>query len=525
MPQPITQLAQVFEKLIQRDAEGFLRAAAHALVDPAVDSLLDGIRGPAAFVAAPLANPVAPVAPAEALILPPPKVDPALDDVAALRARVEQLESAKRDLEHALAEASRERDSALASVTKPPPGRKKAHHTTSRATVPTPPAPSEGLVDIQETARLAGVSARSINYLRHHGFPSPAAKQGRANLWRVGDVQLWARHRMEAKAGRQPETQETPRDREKAAAMDLAIEHEDSLPSSLQPTVSASLAPDDLIVSADVRALLGLKSTSALSGIKRGDPAFPKPVGRRGNAETYRRKEIEAWIAQRAPVTRGPKPRRMKVTANGPGGEPNATQGEGLISTLDVADMLQVSVSGVYSRKTRDKTFPRPAQKRRKTELYRRSEIDAWMQQHGRAGQPSVPAPDMIDTSGVCALLSEPGHEVSKELVSYHRRHNGFPSPAATIRLRHYWHKADVEAWIKQWRARRRNPAGSGRNITEADAQKWCSTCADCKTVGRFSVCMSDAGPHRNTVRHATDGCDFHRTPGNYRPVRPEDED
>ncbi len=315
MPQSMTQLAQVFEKLVQRDAEGFLRAAAHALVDPAVDSLIEAIRAPAAFVPAALPDPVAPVTPADTLILPLPKVDPAVDDLAALRARVEQLESAKRGLEHALAEVSRERDSALASVRKAVPGGKKAEQKAIKLAAGTDPAAPDGMVNVHEAARICQLSVYSMPYLLRHGFPKPTGRQGRANLWRREEVEAWAHERARKKAA-QGERPETPREREKAAAMDRAIEHEDSLPSSLESP--ASLAADDLLVSADVRARLGLKSTSALTGIKRRDPAFPKPVGRRGNAETYRKTEIEAWLAQRAPVTRGPKPRRMKLAASAP---------------------------------------------------------------------------------------------------------------------------------------------------------------------------------------------------------------
>ncbi len=446
------RLSEVFNKFSQRDAIGFLRAAAHALADYGVDDLVTAIRG------AP-AEPPAVLPPSEPPALPAASEAVQLDartlalENGQLRARLATLEEINRGLQDTIAKVSRERDAAAAEL--------RARPAASEETTA---APGADLIDIREAATIVGVSVRSIVNLLHQDFPRPVSRRGRANLWRREDVRAWAHQREAAKAGRaKPGPQETARDAEKAAAMDRAIEYEDSVPEAAQ-SAKRDERPDDLLVSGDVRALLGLKSTSALSVIKRRDPAFPKPVGRRGNAETYRRSEIDAWLAERPPVARGKKPRRL-----------------------------------------------------------RRSDGNSHDPQNG--GQ--APAPDWIDIAEVAAMLSEPGKKVHRSLIDYHRRRNGFPEPAATVRCKHYWHKAEVEAWIKNWRARRRASVGADRRKPpRADVKtKTCGTCADCKTVGRFSVCASDSGPHRNTTRQPTDRCEFHRTPGNYRPVRPDDED
>jgi predicted DNA-binding transcriptional regulator AlpA len=239
---------------------------------------------------------------------------------------------------------------------------------------------------------------------------------------------------------------EMKRGRDADAPVNAAIGYEDrpaTAPSAIVSSDPARPAGPDLITSAGVRALLGLRSTGSISCIKRRDASFPKPAGKKGRAEVYLRSEIDAWLRQRTP----------------------------------------------------------PAK--------------------------NAPGPDMIHIGEVCELLSDPGHPVKKEMVSYHLRNNKFPPPAAIVRRKYFWDRSEVEAWVNDWRGRRRNPAGVGRKKSPPlEAATTCATCADLHTLGKRSICGSESSPHKHTSRAAAQTCDYHRKPAPpYRPARPDNED
>jgi predicted DNA-binding transcriptional regulator AlpA len=133
----------------------------------------------------------------------------------------------------------------------------------------------------------------------------------------------------------------------------------------------------------------------------------------------------------------------------------------------------------------------------------------------------------MIGIGEVCELLGAPGHPVKREMVSHHRRHNKFPPPAAIVRRKHFWDRSEVEAWVKDRRGQRRNPAGLGRKkAPPLQPATTCATCADMHTVGKLSICGSESSPHKHTSRAAGQTCDYHRKPAPpFRPARPDNED
>jgi predicted DNA-binding transcriptional regulator AlpA len=373
MPEGMTQFAQVFEKLAARDAEGFLRAAAHALVDPAVDSLIEGLRhGPAAREVGQIAGSVVTTSalPAAPIAMAPPV------DVTAAESRIAELTSANRGLTETIARMSRE-----AKNRRQP--RKVGGCKSRHATPPGkgPAATPEDLINSQEAAVLAAVSPGSISYFRHHGFPASVSRRGRAHLWRRVDVVSWAYRRADIKARAPQQVRERAIDAEKAEAMDRALDYEDAAPAN--PPSEAPNPPSgdhidpggqELIDTIGVASALRCSKAMVRLYAKRAD--FPKIVTKRGLAFLWRRSEIDAWIASRP----------VKRTQDRPAPEPIAESSD-LLDARAVAALIGKSLGYLYVLISTGE-FPVHTATSGQKHLWRKGVVEDWQRTRSAADRP-----------------------------------------------------------------------------------------------------------------------------------------
>lgn len=171
-------------------------------------------------------------------------------------------------------------------------------------------------------------------------------------------------------------------DREKAEEMDKAIEYEDAPPASRLPPPASS---DDLLDTFAVAHLVGVKATSLCTVVKRHKD-FPRPIGKRGKGQKFRRAEIEAWIAgrQQAPA---------------PG---DAKTDSGLIDSKEICKLMGgVSRTTVYYYR-KHSGFPGVVKRIGLSNYFRRAEVEAWIRQRAEARQPKSAIRNHEDLRQLC---------------------------------------------------------------------------------------------------------------------------
>ena len=156
--------------------------------------------------------------------------------------------------------------------------------------------------------------------------------------------------------GRRKERQ----DREKADAMDRAIEHEDASPYR------------DLIGIDEVCGLVQIPKRTI--GHLRAQKRFPEPSGRRGKANVWRRQDVENWLKEQT--------------------RPPAEPGDELLDTQAVARLVGCS-QPTLNKRINLKQFPAHTQRRGLRHLWRRGDVDAWL-----AARPCQSATQPGDVTG-----------------------------------------------------------------------------------------------------------------------------
>jgi predicted DNA-binding transcriptional regulator AlpA len=192
------------------------------------------------------------------------------------------------------------------------------------------------------------------------------------------------------------------------------------------------------------------------------------------------------------------------------------------IDTPEICTLLGIKSSCFYAIRHRHKDFPKSIGKRHKVHIFRRGEVDDWITTHRTPHLDSdrIEKDGLIDAIAIAKRLS---CKVSS--IWFWRKNKNFPREATRMGQRCYWRKEDVDTWAA---AHQQGPGAGQRRaktakITVGDITE-CSNCADCHTVGRIAICRSDGSPRRNQSVQPSETCDWHKKPGNYRPVRAEDE-
>jgi predicted DNA-binding transcriptional regulator AlpA len=214
----------------------------------------------------------------------------------------------------------------------------------------------------------------------------------------------------------------------------------------------------------------------------------------------------EETAAPAQDVAHPPEPRTDAAPAVAPAAD--------LIDVAEVCRVAQIAVRSVgYFRKLGK--FPAPVSKRGPANLWRREDIAAWVV--ARTGPPVEAGVELLDMRAVAALLG------CAQMTLYNRiSRKLFPPHTKTRGNKHFWTKTAVEEWLAGHRSRSKRATPPA-----ADQAKTCATCADNTQLGKHCFCRSqvEENPNRNTMIEPTHGCEFHRKPGTYRPVRMDEGD
>lgn len=341
---------EVFRKL-EEDPEGAIRDTVHVLGDLLLDHAFERIRGPATRQESLPPMNVGAAAP----VLPaPPAVDPA-----ALQAKISALEIDKLDARADAVNAENE-----AAVLR---GRINQLEAANR-----------GLADT--VARLS----RELDTLRA------------------------------MRPQRDGEPRETKADRVKAAAMDAAIDYEDTPPPQTPAlaTAAAGTIPGGLIDAAGIAKLLGCSKSMVRLYAKKPDfPRVAKILGQH-RVVYWSRAEIEAWIAARR--------ERQKV----PAPEPD------LLDAREVCRAIGCTLATFYNRVSRH-VFPSHTQTRDTRHLWRRADVEAWQRAQPPASDARESAPQEAKSCATCAALVTVGRRSicrSPSLSAPHRNQSRQPA-------------------------------------------------------------------------------------------------
>lgn len=130
----------------------------------------------------------------------------------------------------------------------------------------------------------------------------------------------------------------------------------------------------------------------------------------------------------------------------------------------------------------------------------------------------SSPDDDLIDILMVTQLA-----KCAEPTLYAWMKGKGFPRPIERRGKKCFWSRTAVAQWLVS-RGGTKRPRAS--KPAAAKLAPTCSNCGDGHALGKWTICrsLSDANPNRNHSVDPTCTCDWHREPGAYVPVRPEEE-
>jgi len=379
--------SEIFRRL-EEDPQGAIRDTVHVLTDLALDHAFERIRGPSTEGTTLPPGPEVRALP-EAVAMP---VAP-LVDVAALKARIAELESVTRGLQDTIATMSRSRQARQQprQAAKTRRGKRRGTRDQRRgaalhAAIEHEDASGGDNLTAADIATLLGVSKRCLTNWQTRGqMPQPTGRRGRANTWNRPTIDAWIAERKQAEASR-----------------------------------------GELIDSVEAARLVGVTGpTMSYYGKHCG---FPKPAEGHGTSKHFfRREEVMRWIDERA---------QAKAAAKKPPRRAPAPDLAGLMTTRAVCQLLKVSAAGLLYIRRHNESFPPPALNRGNSLYYRQVEIEAWAAARAQRAAKTTPAPvtqPVYTRSRICGTCLHWGH-----LLGYTdpvcRRRNGEYSSQETKR-------------------------------------------------------------------------------------------